>query len=77
MAILDPLTGLHNHRFMTKTLFGEASRHGQLLAVLLIDIDHFKGVNDSHGHDVGDAGAPTQFARPLPAWRRGVRRGNA
>jgi two-component system, cell cycle response regulator len=58
MAILDPLTGLHNRRYMTchlATLFDDASRRGRPLSVLLIDIDHFKAVNDSHGHDAGDA----------------------
>ena len=58
MAILDPLTGLHNRRYMTShlaTLFDDASRRGKPLSVLLIDIDHFKAVNDSHGHDAGDA----------------------
>jgi two-component system cell cycle response regulator len=58
MAILDPLTGLHNRRYMTShlaTLFEDASQRGKPLSVLLIDIDHFKAVNDSHGHDAGDA----------------------
>ena len=50
MAILDPLTGLHNRRYMAShlaTLFDDASRRGKPLSVLLIDIDHFKAVNDS------------------------------
>jgi two-component system cell cycle response regulator len=58
MAILDPLTGLHNRRHMTShlaTLFDNASRRGKPLSLLPIDIDHFKAVNDSHGHDAGDA----------------------
>ena len=58
MATLDPLTGLHNRRYMTShlaTLFEDASQRGKPLSVLLIDIDHFKAVNDSHGHDAGDA----------------------
>lgn len=53
MAILDPLTGLHNRRYMAShlaTLFGDASLSGKPLSILLIDIDHFKKVNDSHGH---------------------------
>jgi two-component system cell cycle response regulator len=86
MAILDPLTGLHNRRYMAShlaTLFDDASRRGEPLSVLLIDIDHFKAVNDSHGHDAGDA-VLREFATRirrgharhrsrLPAWRRGVR----
>jgi len=58
MAILDPLTALHNRRYMTshlKTLFEESSRCGKPLSVLLLDIDYFKAVNDSHGHDAGDS----------------------
>jgi two-component system cell cycle response regulator len=55
MVILDRLTGLHNRRYMTghlATLFDEASQRGKSLSVLLIDIDHFKLVYDSHSHDV-------------------------
>ena len=58
MAILDPLTALHNRRYMTshlKTLFEESSRRGKPLSVLLLDIDYFKAVNDSYGHDAGDS----------------------
>jgi two-component system, cell cycle response regulator len=53
----DPLTGLANRRQMedrTKVLFSASSRHEFDLAVLMIDIDHFKGVNDRFGHQVGD-----------------------
>ena len=57
-AVLDPLTGLHNRRHLDarlKSEFAFANRHGTPLSVLLIDIDHFKKVNDTHGHLGGDA----------------------
>ena len=56
-SVIDPLTGLYNRRYLEshmKTLFGEALRSGRAFSVLLADIDHFKHVNDAHGHDAGD-----------------------
>jgi two-component system cell cycle response regulator len=53
----DPLTGLANRRFILTQLTGAVSaarRHGRALSVAVIDIDHFKGVNDAHGHAAGD-----------------------
>jgi two-component system cell cycle response regulator len=58
LSIIDPLTGLYNRRYLEshmRTLFGEALRSGRAFSVLLADIDHFKHVNDAHGHDGGDA----------------------
>jgi two-component system cell cycle response regulator len=57
-AVLDPLTGLHNRRHLDarlKSEFAFASRHMTPLSVLLIDIDHFKKINDTFGHPGGDA----------------------
>ena len=57
MAVTDPLTGLHNRRYMTgqlQALVGRASHGGSSVAVLVLDIDHFKAVNDGFGHDAGD-----------------------
>jgi diguanylate cyclase (GGDEF)-like protein len=52
-AQTDPLTGLHNRRGLTLAL--EAlSADGHSFAVVALDIDHFKRINDTHGHDVGD-----------------------
>ncbi len=57
LAITDALTGLHNRRYMENhlaTLLAEASRTERPLSMLVADLDHFKRVNDSHGHDAGD-----------------------
>jgi len=57
-AMIDPLTGLHNRRYMEShlaTLVADALHTSRSLSVLLADIDHFKRVNDTYGHDVGDA----------------------
>ncbi|MFN3353722.1 MAG: PleD family two-component system response regulator [Brevundimonas sp.] len=57
MAVTDPLTGLHNRRYMTsqlQALLQRANHGGEPVAALLLDIDHFKGVNDGFGHDAGD-----------------------
>lgn len=56
-SIRDPLTGLFNRRYAEETLTRElhrAARGGQTLAVLAIDVDHFKRFNDTFGHEVGD-----------------------
>jgi two-component system, cell cycle response regulator len=65
-AVLDPLTGLHNRRHLDariKSEFAFASRHQTALSVLLIDIDHFKKVNDTYGHAGGDAALRTLAER--------------
>ncbi|MEW6313826.1 MAG: diguanylate cyclase [Pseudomonadota bacterium] len=57
-ATMDFLTGLPNRRFAMGRIEQEwamSSRSGRPLSCMLIDIDHFKQVNDTHGHDVGDA----------------------
>lgn len=56
-AVTDSLTGLTTHGFLKETLqreVGGARRHGLSLALIFADIDHFKQVNDTHGHAVGD-----------------------
>ncbi len=58
MAITDGLTGLYNRRFMSTHLeqtLDQAQRQERSLAVLIADMDHFKSVNDTWGHDAGDA----------------------
>ncbi|MGQ0676356.1 MAG: PleD family two-component system response regulator [Rhodospirillales bacterium] len=56
-ALTDPLTGLYNRRYMTSHLPGllaKAAEAAKPLALFMIDIDHFKKVNDTHGHAAGD-----------------------
>jgi two-component system, cell cycle response regulator len=57
MAITDALTGLFNRRYMEThlgTLMEQAASRGKPLALLILDIDYFKSINDGHGHDAGD-----------------------
>src|SRR5580704_11818334 len=57
LAVTDQLTGLHNRRYMTGqlgALVNRAVRGGGPVAALMVDIDHFKKINDSFGHDIGD-----------------------
>ncbi|WP_326538056.1 GGDEF domain-containing protein [Pseudorhodoferax sp.] len=72
MANTDSLTGLPNRRgFMDRAeaLFANAQRYRQPLAVLMLDLDHFKRINDSYGHDRGDE-ALRLFAQMLRETRR-------
>lgn len=53
----DALTGCFNRRFLVQTMereFGRASRYGNKLSFILLDLDHFKNVNDTYGHIAGD-----------------------
>ncbi|WP_168210521.1 GGDEF domain-containing protein [Persicimonas caeni] len=57
-AIKDPLTQVHNRAFFDQKFdseFGYAARYGDQIALILFDLDHFKKVNDTHGHLAGDA----------------------
>ncbi|MBN8481142.1 MAG: GGDEF domain-containing protein [Xanthomonadales bacterium] len=57
-SLRDPLTGLFNRRYLEASLDRELQRSArgkQPLSVLMLDIDHFKRFNDTHGHDAGDA----------------------
>lgn len=57
LALQDDLTGLNNRRFIFEVLGQQlalAERHGWPMALLIVDVDHFKRVNDTHGHLIGD-----------------------
>ncbi|HQR80179.1 MAG TPA: diguanylate cyclase, partial [Actinomycetota bacterium] len=56
-ALRDPLTGLYNRRYLEETIGRELARAGREqipLSLMMIDLDHFKRVNDEHGHAAGD-----------------------
>lgn len=58
LAVLDGLTGLHNHRYIYERLGEEIKhflRYRTVFSVLMVDIDHFKSINDTFGHLTGDA----------------------
>ncbi len=74
MAITDGLTGLHNRRYMEghlKTLVSQSIQSGRSLSLLVADIDYFKSVNDTYGHDVGDH-VLREFARRFRRNTRGI-----
>jgi diguanylate cyclase (GGDEF)-like protein len=57
LALSDPLTGLGNRRWLFErldALWSEAARHGWLTWIMLADLDHFKDINDTYGHQAGD-----------------------
>jgi two-component system cell cycle response regulator len=71
-ALTDSLTGMQNRRYFDDALreyLEEFKRIGKPIGLLILDLDHFKSVNDSHGHDVGDevlrvvAGCLREFTR--------------
>jgi two-component system cell cycle response regulator len=73
-AVTDALTGLHNRRYMEghlATLVQQAIQAGRALSVVIADIDYFKSVNDTYGHDAGDA-VLREFAARLRRNTRGI-----
>jgi two-component system, cell cycle response regulator len=74
LAVTDPLTGLYNRRYMEShvtSLVEQALARGKPLALLVLDIDYFKAVNDAHGHDAGDD-VLREFATRLKKAIRGI-----
>ena len=73
MAITDGMTGIHNKRYFNEFLEREIAvcqRHGHPLTLVMFDVDHFKKVNDSHGHLAGDAVLKDLAGRIKPRIRR-------
>src|SRR6201994_4795463 len=74
MAITDQLTGLHNRRYMSRhldNLVANAKKNEKPIAFVIMDIDYFKSVNDSHGHDIGDE-VLKEFGSRIAANVRGI-----
>ena len=74
MAVTDGLTGLHNRRYLDshlQTLFDRAVARRRPLSVMITDLDRFKAINDTHGHDGGDQ-VLREFARRLRKNVRGI-----
>jgi two-component system cell cycle response regulator len=74
LSLTDPLTGLWNYRYLRESVRREverASRFGRMLTVLVLDLDHFKEVNDTYGHAAGDT-VLIEFARRLRVGLREV-----
>ena len=74
LAITDPLTGLFNRRYMEShvgTLIDRSAARGKSLSLLILDVDYFKSINDSFGHDAGDD-VLREFAERLKASIRGI-----
>lgn len=74
LAVTDGLTGLQNRRYLDnhlKTLFNRAAARGRSLSICLVDIDRFKQVNDTYGHDVGDE-VLKEFASRIRSTVRGA-----
>ena len=72
IALTDPLTGLANRRAWEEELRREvarARRHSHRLALVMLDLDHFKELNDTQGHQAGD----TVLAEAAASWRTAVR----
>ncbi len=74
LAIFDPLTSLYNRRYMEShsiSLVERAAERGKPVSILIVDIDHFKSINDSYGHCAGDD-VLREFADRLRSCVRGI-----
>lgn len=72
LALRDPLTGFHNRRAVSETggeMLAKARKRGKEVAMVMFDLDHFKNVNDVHGHSIGDSllkGVATEIEALMP-----------
>ncbi|GLQ09536.1 PleD family two-component system response regulator [Devosia yakushimensis] len=74
MAVIDDMTGLYNRRYFERHLsvmLNKAQTQGRDMALMILDVDHFKAVNDTYGHDTGDV-VLKEFATRLKRNIRGV-----
>ena len=74
LAVTDDMTGLYNRRYFDRHLgvmLGKAQTQDRDMALMILDIDHFKSVNDTYGHDIGDA-VIREFAVRLKRNIRGI-----
>jgi two-component system, cell cycle response regulator len=74
LAVTDPLTGLYNRRYLEthlNQLVEHATNRGKALSLIVFDLDHFKSVNDTHGHDAGDK-VLSEFAARLKTATRNI-----
>jgi two-component system, cell cycle response regulator len=74
LAVTDPLTGLHNRRYLDThlvALFDEAALRARQLSILVLDIDRFKAINDAYGHAAGDE-VLKEFAARIRANARAI-----
>jgi len=74
MAVIDGLTGLHNRRYLDnhiQTLVDRAQARKRSLSVMMTDLDRFKSINDTYGHDGGDV-VLREYARRLKSNVRGI-----
>ncbi|MEM9704745.1 MAG: diguanylate cyclase, partial [Pseudomonadota bacterium] len=74
MAVTDQLTGLYNRRYLASHLsamFDRAYWTGKPLAIMIMDLDHFKSINDTYGHDAGDR-VLQEFAERIRGSIRGI-----
>jgi two-component system cell cycle response regulator len=73
-AVIDQLTSLHNRRYMEThltSLVSQTAARGKDLSVLMLDVDYFKAINDTYGHDAGDD-VLREFARRMKKTVRGI-----